>query len=428
VKERVRLGFVACSRGIGGSEQYLRTLLHGLDRDRFEVTVITPPWSPLERFLGLSDGVADHHLRVPMSEPGTRAVEADDRATAEIGLEARTTTLAALARRSGPVAGVVPTAQAALRARTFLLNRRRLAPVLAGAGLDVVHVNNGGYPGSSAGLAAVLASADVGVPGRVLTVHGMPKPYTALRVLERRIDRRVAEAAGRVVTLGAAPAQALAVRGFPHDTIEVIPTGIAPPATVPSPTDARRRFDLPLDAPVVGMVASFTPAKQHGILLEAFLDLRREVPEAVLVLAGDGPTLPVVRRQAAALGLGRSVRFAGRVDPFSLLPAMDVFVLASATEGVPLAVLEAMSQGVPVVASDVGAVAEVVIDGDTGFLVRPGQPDALSATLRKLLTNPAMAGDVAAAGLARFRRHHTVGAMLARYQALFTAVARRRTR
>lgn len=422
---KIRLGLVAAARGIGGAESYLRTLLQAVDRDTFDVTLITPDWRPLESYFGVAEDETVHHVAVPVWEPGSRTA-GDDDAHADIGVESRMTFGARLARAVGPLGRLVPTVQSMLRLGALVANRRLLVSALRDIGLDVLHVNTGGYPGSSAGLAALLAAEDAGVAGRALTVHSMPHGRTWLAPVEARLDRRISDAAGRVVILGTSPAAALSQRGFDPAKVQVIPTGIPVPASVPTPMEARRRLGIDAGRPVVGMVSSFTPVKQHGVLLEAFRAVHERLPDAVLVLAGQGPTFDAVRRKATALGLHDAVSFPGQVDPFDVLPAFDVFVLASETEGLPLSILEAMSQSVPVVASAVGAVPDIVVPGRTGLLVSSGDGQALAGAVEDVLTNPSVARAWGAQGRKDFLARHTIDAMVDRYQDLWLALASQR--
>jgi glycosyltransferase involved in cell wall biosynthesis len=125
------------------------------------------------------------------------------------------------------------------------------------------------------------------------------------------------------------------------------------------------------------------------VLLEALRELRREIPGAALRIAGDGEHRTALERAAAALG--PAVAFLGNRDASqvrTLLRGAAALVVPSIYEGMPLVVLEAMEAGVPVVASAVSGIPEVVVDGETGWLVPPEEPEALARALREVLTDP----------------------------------------
>jgi glycosyltransferase involved in cell wall biosynthesis len=120
------------------------------------------------------------------------------------------------------------------------------------------------------------------------------------------------------------------------------------------------------------------------VLVEAFAQLSHRRPDAILVLAGDGPLLDDVRRQASEAGLEKSVRFLGPVGHAATAPwlqASDVLVLPSFNEGTPLVTLEALACGKPVVGTAVGGTREVVCDARYGILVPPGDPEALAQAM-----------------------------------------------
>lgn len=141
--------------------------------------------------------------------------------------------------------------------------------------------------------------------------------------------------------------------------------------------------EVPAGAFVYGTVARFGPYKGHSFLIEAFERVRRRVPSAHLILAGDGPLKERIQRQAAEAGLGDSVHFLGRRDDIpGLLKAMDAFVLPSiGSEGMPLVILEAMAAGAPCIASSLSGIPEVINDDDVGFLVPPGDDNALAEAM-----------------------------------------------
>jgi colanic acid/amylovoran biosynthesis glycosyltransferase len=144
-------------------------------------------------------------------------------------------------------------------------------------------------------------------------------------------------------------------------------------------------------------VASFQDYKGHAVLLEALARHGHGLEGMSLTLVGQGPLEAQVRRQAAALGLTGRIRFTGALreqEVLDELMAADLFVLPSIvsarrfTEGVPVALMEAMACGLPVVATEVSGVPELVRDGDTGLLARPADPGSLASALRRVIRDP----------------------------------------
>lgn len=153
--------------------------------------------------------------------------------------------------------------------------------------------------------------------------------------------------------------------------------------------EVRRELGIREDVPLVGTVGNFTPKKAHRDLIEAVTAIRQSLPEIRLVLVGHGPLERDLRARVRGLGLDESVVFAGfRTDATRLMGAFDVFVLPSRFEGLSIALLEAMALGRPVVATRVGGSPEVIEDGESGILVKAGDPRALAEAIRSLLDDP----------------------------------------
>ena len=157
--------------------------------------------------------------------------------------------------------------------------------------------------------------------------------------------------------------------------------------TTISREDMRRAMDVPVEGPLLGIIARLTEQKGHRVLLDA-LAQRPDLSRAHLVIVGDGPLSAALQRQAAGLGIADRVRFLGaRRDLGNLLSAIDVFVMPSFWEGLPLAMVLAMGAGLPVVATRVAGIPEVVQDGVNGLLVTPGESGELGAALSRVVND-----------------------------------------
>jgi len=179
--------------------------------------------------------------------------------------------------------------------------------------------------------------------------------------------------------------------GIEPTRIHILPNAvkikpIAPDAE--SELKLRREWGIKPDAPVVACVALLNEQKAHHVLLDAWVDVAHRFPEAMLLLAGDGPLRSSLEAQAARLGIADKVRFLGMVGDVDKIYAMACFVvLSSAWEGMPLTLLEAAAYGLPAVATRVSGTPEVVHHEQTGLLVEPGDPVLLGRAITRLLEN-----------------------------------------
>jgi glycosyltransferase involved in cell wall biosynthesis len=199
----------------------------------------------------------------------------------------------------------------------------------------------------------------------------------------------------------------------PSERIRVIPNGVPaarfPMADEAARSQARERLGIPVDARVVASVGSLTREKDVGRSIAAV----GRLPGVLLVVAGTGPDRAVLEAGAATDAAGR-VLFVGSVPGAAeVLAAADVVVSSSRTEGMPAVLIEAGLTGRPVVATDVGAVAEIVADGDTGVLVRAGDTDGLAAGLERALADDGSMGRAARARCLDRFEIRVVGAMWA---------------
>lgn len=178
------------------------------------------------------------------------------------------------------------------------------------------------------------------------------------------------------------------LRSLRMPPVETLHHGLDPSAAGEwGPADGvREELGIPEDIPVVGTVANFKEHKGYPYLLEAAVRVRRAIPEVRFVLVGQGTLEAGIRRRAHDLGLAGTVIFTGyREDAQRLMSTFDVFVLASLHEGLPIALVEAMSLGRAPVVTAVGGVPEVVTDGIHGLVVPPRNPDAMAGAIATLL-------------------------------------------
>ncbi|WP_437655689.1 glycosyltransferase family 4 protein [Sorangium sp. So ce1182] len=374
----VKVAHVVLSLNVGGLERVVLRLLERTSRDRFAPVVCA------------------------LQEPGALAEE-----LARLGVP-----LVVLSRKPGLDPGLPV----------------RLAAWLRSEGIRLVHTHNPGphlYGALAAGLAraASFAGGGGGGPRVIHTKHGRNYPKQKRKVL---VNRLAAALTDRVVAVSDdTRAVALEVERVDPARVVTILNGVDPEVFRPGDARAARaRLGLPASGYHVGCVARLSPEKDHATLLTAFARLREVRPDAHLTVVGDGPVRPALEQQAARLGLGGAVLFTGtRGDVAELLPAFDVFVLASLTEGISLTLIEAASAGLPIVATRVGGNPEIVKEGETGLLVSPGSPEPLAAALEAIAVRDDRA-ELGMRGRARVIERFGIDRMVQAYEDLYDEVLR----
>ncbi|HWO83452.1 MAG TPA: glycosyltransferase [Solirubrobacterales bacterium] len=325
--------FYTDSRVLGGAENAMFMLLASLDRGEWEPTLLledAPEVEPL-RDRAAALGVPVRLVApLPLGLAGARRVPA----------------LARLLRRERPA----------------VFHAHMSSPVACKWGLAAAVL---------ARVPAVLGTVQVGAyepPNR--------SAYWQLRALARGVDRYLAVSREIAVEL-------TEKLGWPAERVEVVYNAVdTERAAVAAPPGLREQLGGSATRPLVLTPARLNPQKGHRVLLEAVA----EVPDALFLLAGDGPERAPLEAEAERLGLADRVRFLGRrEDVPQLLAVCDVFALPSLYEGSSLAVLEAMAAGIPIVSSAIGGTDELIEDGRSGLLVAPGDAKTLAAALRRAL-------------------------------------------
>lgn len=293
--------------------------------------------------------------------------------------------------------------------RSYLNERRAIAAICREMSPTVVHTH--GYRADVVDGLALRHTVPV-----VSTVHGYTGGDAKNRLYEwvqRRSLRRF-DAVVAVSTLLSSELQKV-VR---PDRLHVVPNAVAIPSNPLDRSAARAALGIPSESRIIGWVGRLSREKGADVLLDVFG--RPEVPaETQLVLIGDGPELEALRRQAKRLQIDSRVWWLGRMQAASrYFSAFDLLVLSSRTEGTPMVILEAMAAGVPIVASRVGGVPDLLVDG-TAFLVDPDAPIALAGAIREMLGNPVMARAATRAARVRLEDRYGVSTWVAAYDKVY---------
>lgn len=353
--------------GRGGSERFICNLLGGLDPQQFRVDVLQLIEPPLQA------------ERLREQPPGEH-----------IRLEYR------------PVDAVY-----GQRGRAVF---RELRDRIAGGGYDIVQSQH-----EKSDILCALLPRLPGGPWRISNRRDMGFQKNRLlkagfRAINHRFDRVIA------------PSKAILDALVQHESVraertQCLPNGVDATRFVPmegtARAEARARFGLGEDAFVFGCVARMVPVKRHEDLIAGFAAAAANRQDVRLVLVGGGPLEEQLRQQAHQAGVADRVMFCGeRRDIEQVLPLLDCFTLASSTEGMSNAALEAMACGLPVIATAVGGNVEVVEAPATGMLVPAHSPLRIAAAMHELLARPERARQMGARARQRVEERFSIEAMV----------------
>lgn len=182
------------------------------------------------------------------------------------------------------------------------------------------------------------------------------------------------------------------------------------------------RDELKIDsaAPLVGIIGRLRPVKDHDNFLKAAVQIKNKLPEARFLVVGDGPLREELMMQAQTLDLGSAIIFCGiRQDIPAVMAALDVLVISSKWEGLPVTLLEGMAARRPIVSTAVGGVPNTVSDGESALLVPPEDSLALANACLKILDNPVLAQSLGEAGFARVKSQFSLDVMIGKTLKLY---------
>ncbi|MBN2183810.1 MAG: glycosyltransferase [Candidatus Krumholzibacteriota bacterium] len=179
-------------------------------------------------------------------------------------------------------------------------------------------------------------------------------------------------------------------------------------------------LEIPLDSVSIGIVGRLSEVKNHFNFLDAAASIINKTDNVRFFIVGSGPLQPRLEEYASDLRISGHTVFTGyRADISKIMDEIDISVLSSDSEGLPIVILESMAAGTPVVSTSVGGIPELVVDGETGILVPPGNPEALAEAILNLVRDADLRHEMGKASRARVERHFSTGIMVEKYCAAY---------
>jgi glycosyltransferase involved in cell wall biosynthesis len=430
---RTRVLVLVPTLGVGGAEMDLIRNLPRIDRGRFEIVVcaflargaLTQPLmdagieviGPISLTAWMSAAIVKY-LPSRVCEFG-RAVIASARRSLPAGLRSSIRNMLAI-----PLALLRPVASAQDYFRIGIV----VAKFVRDRRIDLVHtiLPNAYLVGSI----AKLCAGRCGLVMSRVSLNWYQEQHRLLSLIERYVLHRWVDV---VICNSAAIQQDLLDEGLSQRKIRLIPNGIDPQAFPNSDTNrkcVRDQFGIPQGALVFSVVASFYTYKGHADLLRALALVRDRLPHGwKLIAAGrdvDG-NLHTMQCLSRELGLENHVCFLGeRSDIAHILGAADIHISASHTEGFPNNILEAMCASLPVIATKVGGVPEMVVDGQTGLLTTARNSDEMARALLRLGHDPGLRASMGRAGRRLVASAFSLNRSVSRFEEVYAAVAMQR--
>lgn len=378
-REKVTIWYFIGALAVGGAERTLVDLVNNVDRERYDVTIWT---------------MFDDNVLAPDVDPAIPIKT--------LGMKNRRDSDTFVGGASNPLDYVrVP-----LR---FIRAVRRERP-------DIIQ--------SFLFLDNTIARVAGLVSPETLVVTGARGLQNRTNPVVKAVDRLLIPLSDYIVSNSNSGAATYVKRGANPDRVDVVHNGRNLDAFIEAtPAPLREEFDVPADAPLVGMVSRLVPKKGQVDLVDAWPRVQESHPDAHLVFVGDGPERVALETRAASLGVADRIHFAGnRNDVPEVLAALDVFVFTSYSEGLSGALLEAMASGTPIVATGIVENRELVTDGETATLVPTHAPDAVARAIVDLLDDPDRAAALGRAAQADAVERFSLGRMVENFESFYETV------
>ena len=291
----------------------------------------------------------------------------------------------------------------------------KLYNLLKGKQIDILHTHNT-HPFMDGTVAGKMAD----IPVIIHTDHARQFPDKRRYMLAERILSHFVD---KVVAVSESVKQDLIYyEKINSKKITVIWNGIDPEKfnCKINKKEKKKELDVENCYPILGFSGRLTKQKGISYLLNAMPKIINEFPKAILLIAGYGEHEEKFKQETIQLGINKHVKFLGpRLDIPEILAILDIYVLPSIWEGMPLVILEAMAAKKPIVATKVGGIPEAVIHNHSGLLVPPKDPEALANAILKILKNSNLAASLAENAYNRFLKHFTIKKMVSRYEQLY---------
>jgi len=259
---------------------------------------------------------------------------------------------------------------------------------------------------------------------RISTIHGWSKEYGGLKnKTYEMLDSISLRRFDAVVAVSQSVATDLRKKGLNGRNITVIHNGLKATNNIDDAdiADLRQKYALSENSFVIGTVGRLVPIKGQAFLIRAMAEVVKEIKNCHLLIAGEGPLRNNLQAEIDRLNISHNVQFIGYVHDINIMMAtIDLFVLPSLSEGLPISLLEAMAAKIPVVASDAGGIREVVMDGVDGILVPPSDSISLANAIKRLYNNRELLSNIAMHGEMKVRKYFSAFSMAENYKSIYS--------